>query len=288
MTNEGVVLITGCSSGIGYETALLFAGKGYKTYATVHALRSEGTKHLIEVARQNNLTLEVRELDVTSDESVKRAVKSIIKDEGKIDILINNAGFGFLGPLEEFSIAEIQKQFETNFYGAVRVTQEVLPGMRARKIGRILTITSINGLVSFPLYGVYSSSKFALETYMEVLRFEVRPFCVQVAIIEPGVFRTNFWINRQHPVTSEGDYSAYHSLKKFYTVLESKKALEQNGVIKTIAHPHRVAQTLHRLAECHNPPLRTIVGLDAKFLYVTRKLLPERLWFWLLSIAYNW
>ena len=158
-----VALITGCSSGFGYLTALKFARNGIITFASVRDLNSEGTVQLKKVADEEKLPLDIIQIDVTNDESVKKGVEYIIQKNKRIDVLVNNAGVGYYGPVEEFSIEEIQSQYNINVLGVVRTVKEVMPWMRKQKNGLIINVSSVAGLVTFPLYGLYSSSKYALE-----------------------------------------------------------------------------------------------------------------------------
>ena len=159
-----VVLITGCSTGIGYYSALTFARNGYCVFASVRDMHSNGKEVLEKIAKDEKLELSTLEIDITDEISIKKAVERIFNKEGRIDILVNNAGVMHLGPVELFTIDEIKQQFEINFFGTLRMIKEVVPIMRNQKSGKIINISSINGLVSAPLYGIYSSSKFALRS----------------------------------------------------------------------------------------------------------------------------
>jgi NAD(P)-dependent dehydrogenase (short-subunit alcohol dehydrogenase family) len=185
-----VVLITGGSDGLGKAAAILLAERGYRVVAA-----GRSPKKLAEMetlASQKKLPLSTVELDVCSDESVKEAVQRVIGEYGAIDVLINNAGVGYMAAVEEIAMADFKQQFETNLFGVLRVTQAVLPNMRERRSGRILMISSVAGLVSPPTYGAYSSSKHALEGLSNALRLELYPFGIRVVLIEPGYIVTNF------------------------------------------------------------------------------------------------
>src|SRR5215467_3244424 len=185
-----VVLITGATDGLGKAAAILLAEHGYRVYAAGRS--KEKRAGLDELAQTNNLPLRSLELDVTSDNSVRTAVEKILTDAGQIDVLINNAGLGYMAVVEELKMEDMRQQFETNVFGVLRVTQAVLPSMRARRSGRILMISSVAGLVSPPTYGAYSSSKHALEGLSNSLRLELHPFNIAVVLIEPGYIVTNF------------------------------------------------------------------------------------------------
>ena len=188
---EKVALVTGSSSGIGYETSLALAREGYFTYATMRDLKKEAV--IKKIAEEENLPLKVIELDVDNDDSVQNAVETIIEEKQRIDVLVNNAGWGIWGTAEDVSIEEFRAQFETNFFSVVRMIQKVAPIMRKQGTGDIVNISSIAGRIGFPVSTAYISSKFAIEGLSESLRYELGPFGIDVIIIEPGVIKTNFF-----------------------------------------------------------------------------------------------
>lgn len=188
--NKKVAVVTGSSSGIGLETSLLLARNGFYTYVTMRNL--DKSKTITDLKQKEKLSLEVLKLDVTTDESVKEAIHRITNEQGRIDVLVNNAGYALVGPFEELSIEEFKEQFETNVFGVIRVTQSVLPIMRRQKCGTIINISSIAGKIGFPLTSAYVSSKFALEGLCESMAYEVEEFGIKVILIEPGVIKTNF------------------------------------------------------------------------------------------------
>ena len=185
-----VAVVTGSSSGIGFETSLLLAKNGFFTYATMRNL--DKSNKIIDLKLKEKLPLEVLELDVTDDKSVKEAIEKIANEQGTVNVLVNNAGYALVGPLEELSIQEFKEQFETNVFGAIRVTQAVLPIMRKQRHGTIVNISSIAGRIGFPLTSAYVSSKFALEGLSESMAYEIDQFGTKVVLIEPGVIKTNF------------------------------------------------------------------------------------------------
>src|SRR6476646_4345434 len=189
MKAESVALVTGSSSGIGFETSLLLARSGYHTYASMRNL--EKSKTLTEIANREKLPLQVVQLDVNDDKSVKDAIYKIENEQGRIDVVVNNAGYLLIGPLEELSIEEFKEQFDTNFFGAIRVIKEVLPIMRRQKAGTIINVSSIAGRIGLPLNSPYVSSKFALEGLSESISYEIEQFGIKVVLIEPGVIKTN-------------------------------------------------------------------------------------------------
>jgi NAD(P)-dependent dehydrogenase (short-subunit alcohol dehydrogenase family) len=184
LKHEPVVVITGSSTGIGFETSLAFAQNGYRTYATMRDLsKAEPIK---KIAIREQLPLKVVQMDVDDCGSVKEAIKKTFEEEKRIDILINNAGYGLFGALEDLTIEDIKKQFETNFFGAIRTIQQVLPIMRSQRSGNIVNISSMSGFIGFPVSSTYVSSKFALEGMSESLSYEVESFGINVMLIEPG------------------------------------------------------------------------------------------------------
>jgi NAD(P)-dependent dehydrogenase (short-subunit alcohol dehydrogenase family) len=192
MTNGGElqksVLITGATDGLGRATALLLAQRGYRVFAAGRS--AEKRAQLDALAKEKNLSLETLELDVCDDASVQRAVAAVLAKAGAIDVLFNNAGVNFSAAVEDLRMEDWRRQFETNFFGVLRVTQAVVPHMRQRKRGRIVMMSSVSGFVTAPTQGAYSSSKFALEAMSSALRLELFPFGVQVVLIEPGYIVT--------------------------------------------------------------------------------------------------
>jgi NAD(P)-dependent dehydrogenase (short-subunit alcohol dehydrogenase family) len=183
------VLITGATDGLGKAAALLLAARGYRVFAAGRS--PEKRAQLDALARERKLSIETVELDVCDDRSVETAVSAVLEKPGGLDVLINNAGIVYASTVEDTLMEDWRRQFETNFFGVVRVTQAVLPHMRARRRGRILMMSSVSGLVTPPTHGPYSSSKHALEGLSNALRMEMYPFNVDVVLIEPGYIVTN-------------------------------------------------------------------------------------------------
>jgi NAD(P)-dependent dehydrogenase (short-subunit alcohol dehydrogenase family) len=193
LKDQKVAVVTGSSTGIGFETCLMLGRNGIRTYATMRDLSKADL--IKKFAEKEGLPLIVIQMDVDKDDSVVRAFKEIYEDdEGgmRLDILINNAGFGLFGALEDQTIENIRKQFETNLFGAVRTIQQVLPKMRDQRSGTIINISSLAGYIGFPASSVYVSTKFALEGLSESLAYEIQPYGISVILIEPGVIKTNF------------------------------------------------------------------------------------------------
>lgn len=284
-----MILITGCSSGIGFNIALKFARNGHKTYASLRNLAGEGAKKLLTIRTKENLPLEVIQIDVTKEETITKSVTEILSKEGHIDVLINNAGFGYLGAIEDFSITEIKDQYETNIFGVLRMVKEVAPQMREQRQGLIINVSSINGLVPFPLFSIYSSSKFAIETLSEGLRFELSHFGVKVVLIEPGSFATKFSENRKYPKNLGTTASAYKELTdNFFARYKKTHDASKVGLVSKVVNPEKVVNKIYEIAQTSNPKPRYKMGYDAFFFYYLKKLAPWWLWEKLLHKAYKW
>jgi NAD(P)-dependent dehydrogenase (short-subunit alcohol dehydrogenase family) len=258
MTKKKVAVVTGSSSGIGYETALLLARNGFDTFATMRNMNK--SKEIIDVAKKENLPLRVLQLDVTDDKSVVDAIYNISKEKNSIDVLVNNAGYGFMGSVEDSSLDEIKAQFETNFFGVIRVMQKVIPIMRTQKSGTIVNVSSIAGRIGFPMGSAYVSSKFALEGLSESMSYELKQFGIKIVLIEPGVINTNFAFVTPKKV-----------LDTNYSQLMNK--LEEN-LFSTIANgtsPKEVANVILRAITEASPERRYLVGNDALELISARK-----------------
>jgi NAD(P)-dependent dehydrogenase (short-subunit alcohol dehydrogenase family) len=197
MVKASIALVTGSSSGIGFETSLALARKGIDTFATMRTPQKGDT--IKKIAKAENLPITVLKMDVNNDGSVRKVVKKIVDKENRIDILVNNAGYGLFGALEDLTTKEIKNQFETNYFGAVRAIKEVLPTMRKQRRGIIVNVTSIAGVVGIPGECIYCSSKFALEGLSESISYELRPYGIRVILIEPGVINSNFVPNIKFP-----------------------------------------------------------------------------------------
>ncbi|HEY6537098.1 MAG TPA: SDR family oxidoreductase [Candidatus Nitrosocosmicus sp.] len=268
MYSKKTALVTGSSSGIGFETALLLAKSGFYTFAT--ARNPEKSAELKEIANKSNLPLELLFLDVNDENSIKKVVSTIIERNGQIDIVINNAGYGASGALEDFSIDEIKSLFETNFFGALRVIQIVLPYMRMQKNGIIVNISSIGGKIPFPFSSAYASTKFALEGLSEALQYEVEQFGIKIILIEPGIIKTNFLENAKKAKKSLSTSSPYYDLLQ--KRINKVKTMFENGT-----SPDEVAKViLNAISSNNEPDLRYVVGNDANSLLEKRKNMSER------------
>src|SRR4029078_4169119 len=192
---QKVAIVTGSSSGMGFETSLILARNGFYTYATMRKVEGEGSKQLADITKSENLPLKIIRLDVNDDKSVNDAISSIAKEKGRIDVVVNNAGYDLMGALEETSMDELKGQFETNLYGPVRVIQSVIPIMRKQGAGTIVNVTSLGGRISFPLNSAYHATQFALAGLSESIQSELEPFGIKIIVIEPGGVGSNFLRN---------------------------------------------------------------------------------------------
>ena len=183
---EEVAVVTGSSSGIGFETSLALARNGFHTYATMRKLDGGGSNQITDIAKNENLPLDVVQLDVDDDKSVLDAINKIVSEKDRIDVVVNNAGYALIGAFEENSMEEIKAQFETNFFGAVRVMKAVIPTMRKQRSGKIVNISSMGGRISFPLDSIYHGTKFALEGLSESIQYELEPFGIKIIVIGQG------------------------------------------------------------------------------------------------------
>jgi NAD(P)-dependent dehydrogenase (short-subunit alcohol dehydrogenase family) len=260
MKAQNVGLVTGSSSGIGFETSLMLARNGFNTYASMRNL--EKSKSIREIANKEKLPLQVVQLDVNDDKSVKEAIDKVVAENQRIDVLVNNAGYGLLGSLEDLSTEEIKAQFETNFFGVVRVTQQVLPIMRKQNNGTIVNISSVGGRIGIPGLSAYHSTKFALEGLSESISYELEPFGIRVVVIEPGFIRTNIMNSSILAKKAQDLNSPYFSLTQ--QLEESFKSAMENT--SASSPPEEVAKVVLQAVTSQNPKLRYVVGNDASSL----------------------
>ena len=250
-----VTLVTGSSSGMGFATAIILARAGIHTYASMRHLKKYKT--ITELASAENLPLQVVQLDVNDKKSVIEAITKIVTEKERIDVLVNNAGYGLLGSLEDVSIEEMKAQFETNFFGVIRVTQLVLPIMRKQKSGTIVNVSSVGGRIGLPVLSAYHSTKFALEGLSESMSYELESFGIRVVIIEPGVIRTNIMNSSIVAKKAQDPKSPYFSL--IQKVENNFKLMMENES----SPPEEVAKVILGVVTSENPQLRYTVGNDA-------------------------
>jgi NAD(P)-dependent dehydrogenase (short-subunit alcohol dehydrogenase family) len=254
MPDPRIVLVTGASSGVGQSTARLLAQRGFKVFGT--SRNPAGAASIPAV--------EMLPLDVRADDSVRKCIDAVAHHGGRIDVLINNAGQELAGALEELSSEEARAQFETNFFGVVRMVGAVLPLMRRQGRGHIITVSSLAGLAPIPFLGMYSATKFALEGYVEALRHEVKPFNVLVSLVEPGFLKTPMTNNRQLAANRIAEYEPWRR-----RALDAIRASEDKA-----PGPDIVAETVLEIVSSGRPRLRYLVGQQAKLVAGLRRFLP--------------
>lgn len=242
------VIITGTSKGIGLETALAFARAGYKVFATMR--NPDKATDFKQKIKDESLNISISSMDVDSDESVKQCMDTILRENGSIDVLINNAGIECHGSIEETSMADFKAVMETNYFGVLRCTKALLPVMRTNRNGCIINIASIAGKIANTPLGAYAASKFALEAVSEALAQEVKPFNIRVAIVEPGIINTQMAND-----ISISDDCIYPQTKRFAGLFAAS--------LKTPTQPSTVAEKILEIAESNSWQLRYPVGPDA-------------------------
>lgn len=249
------VLITGTSTGVGFESAILFAKNGYKVYATMR--NTKKSESLQKRIHEENLPIEILPLEVTDISSIKKAVNTIIENDGKIDILINNAGAGFAKTLEQTSEEEIKWVTDVNYLGVVYCTQAVLPHMRSQKSGSIINVTSVGGLVGQPFNELYCGAKFAVEGFIESLATYVGPFFnINFSLVEPGGISTEFMNSAISNTMVDGQFATGEYLPIFQKYLEGNQQRANESKEQVYQTPLEVAQVLLEVAQDENPPLR--------------------------------
>jgi NAD(P)-dependent dehydrogenase (short-subunit alcohol dehydrogenase family) len=263
-----VALVTGSSSGIGYETSLLLARNQIATYASMRNLKKGDD--LLKIVTNEKIPLKVIQLDVDDDKSVMNAVNTIVEENGRIDILVNNAGFDMFGPLEDLTIDEIKAQFETNFFGLIRTTKAVIPTMRKQQSGTIVNISSLGGRIGLlPFLTAYHASKFAVEGFTESLRQELVQFDIDIILIEPGAIRSNFIDNSKNAKNYNPENSPYsNTIQKVFEGFES--------IMGNSSHPEDVAETILKAVNTTTPDMRYPVGKDAEFALKVREKLSDK------------
>ena len=272
-----VAVVTGSSSGIGFETSLLLARKGFYTYATMRNLNK--SQKINDVVEKENLPLKILQLDVTDDKSVKDAIRQITDESSRIDVLVNNAGYGVMGAVEDLSIDEFKSQFETNFFGVIRVTKEVIPIMRNQGSGNIINVSSVGGRIGIPLNTAYISSKFAIEGFSESMRYELEQFGIDVILIEPGVVKTNFFENADVVVNNnDNNTSTTNNITSPYSQLTQKlfEGFEPMLNSSSSSVSSDVAEVIYQVIESNNRDVRYPVGKDAVSIIKTRQNLSDK------------
>jgi NAD(P)-dependent dehydrogenase (short-subunit alcohol dehydrogenase family) len=262
------VLITGCSSGIGFATAQAFARRGATVFATARRPQA--------LAALTGAGVQTLALDVLDDDSMRTAVGEVQSRCGAIDVLVNNAGYALQAPVEEADLDDVRRQFETNVFGLVRLTQLVLPGMRQQRSGRVINLSSMGGRFTFPGGGFYHATKHAVESLSDALRMELAPFGISVVVIEPGPVRTEFGTTALDTLGSStaGGPGPYDDL--MHRVAATYASTYAGRGRSLASSPERVASVIVAAAESRRPRARYVVGPVAHALLTSRRLLPDR------------
>jgi short-subunit dehydrogenase len=269
-TTSKIVLITGATAGIGRQTALHLVGQGHHVIAT-----GRKPAELAKVKQEAGLgKLDTVLLDVTSPASIAAALAEVDKltDGRGIDVLVNNAGFGILGPTSEIDDSEMRRQYETNVFGLMNVTRAFIPQMRERGAGRIINVSSVGGRITLPYFGVYNSTKYAVESLSEALRWELKPFGIDVVLIEPGVIRTNF------EATAVSGLSQFASTP--YAVAVEKYEQMSKMADKFASNPIVIAKAISRAVRARRPSARYVAPWSTNFAIWLNALVPQRMWDW--------
>jgi NAD(P)-dependent dehydrogenase (short-subunit alcohol dehydrogenase family) len=265
------ILITGGTDGLGRAAATLLASEGYRVFAAGRSPQKRAA--LEQFAEEHELPLETLDLDVTSDESADRAVAEVERRAGSVDVLVNNAGIAFAAVIEEISLDDLRKQFETNLFGAVRMAKRVLPGMRERRRGRVLNMSSIAGKTSNPILGAYSASKHALEAISDAMRMELAQFGIHVVLLEPGIIPTN--INRTGAELS-AQYVDNAATSPYARVYLGFLKMWRERVAGAKTTPEDCARVILHAIRAESPRPRYLVTREAKITAAMRWLLSDR------------
>jgi NADP-dependent 3-hydroxy acid dehydrogenase YdfG len=275
-----VVLITGCSSGIGEATARRLAGHGWKVYAS--ARRPESIEHLASAG------CELLQLDVCDEQSMRAAVATVEREHGAVGVLVNNAGYSQGGPIEQVPLEAVRRQFETNVFGLIALTQLVLPAMRAQHWGKVVNVGSMGGKLTLPGGGLYHATKHSLEAISDALRFEVRGFGVNVVLVEPGLITTEFGktaaatlgeADSDGPGRDRANGGVSGPYREFNTKLAAMTAGVYEGPMRHLGGgPDVVAKAIEKAISRRRAPSRMLLTPSAHLTVFQRKLLPDRLW----------
>lgn len=284
MSNSSkIVLITGATAGIGRMTAIHLAKAGHHVIATgrkpveLVRLREEAAAELLALRHReprHSGRLDTLLLDVTSSSSIEAAVLEVDKlTQGRgLDVLVNNAGFGILGPTSEISDSEMRRQYETNVFGLMNVTRAFLPRMIARRNGRIINVSSVGGRITLPYFGVYNSTKYAVESLSDAMRYELRPFGIDVTMIEPGVIRTNFEATAVANLNALADGPYKVAVRKYEEMSKFADRFASNPIV--------IAKAIARAVKARRPAARYVAPFSTNFVILFSRLFPTRVWDW--------
>lgn len=275
MTKSKIVLITGSTAGIGRTTALYLARQGHRVIAT-----GRKVVELAAVKREaKGLPIDTVLLDVTSASSISSAIAAVDQITGGhgVDVLINNAGFGIFGPTSEIDDAEMRRQYDTNVFGAMNVTRAFLPKMMQRRAGRIINVSSVGGRITLPYFGVYNSTKYAIESLSDSLRYELRPFGIDVALIEPGMIRTGFEATAAEGLARFADTPYAAALQNYDKMSKSADKFAANPIV--------IAKAIARAVDARRASARYVAPCRAYLILGMSAFLPRAVWDWMMRKA---
>ena len=263
--NQKVILITGASSGIGYDAATALAAEGHKVYAAARRVE------MMEPLKAMGIT--PVKMDVTDEQSMADGVKAVLEQEGRIDVLVNNAGYGYFGSIENVSMAEARRQQEVNVFGLARLCQLVLPTMRKQGSGRIVNTSSIAGKIMLPFGGWYNVSKFSVEALSDALRMEVKPFGIDVVMIEPGGIKTDWGIIAARHLKESSAGTPYEADGSRFA-----DVMHYGYSSNLLSSPHVITRAILRAVDSHHPKARYRTGRASHLLVFLHDVLPTRCW----------
>jgi NAD(P)-dependent dehydrogenase (short-subunit alcohol dehydrogenase family) len=275
---DHVAVVTGSSSGIGFEIALTLARNGFQTYATMRNLaKSENIK---SIASKENLPIHIEQLDVIDNNSVTNAIQAIVSKADRIDVLVNNAGYALAGAFEDLAIEEIKAQYETNFFGLIRTTQAVLPNMRKQKSGTIVNISSGAGRFGYPTGSAYVSTKFAVEGLSESMAYELEPLGIKVILVEPGVIKTNIANGMVIAKKSQNSNSPYSQIMQ-------KMSTSFEHMLENASSPDLVAKVVLQAVTSENPSLRYLAGKDVEMWVEAKRNMSDDEFYKMMKQSFN-
>jgi NAD(P)-dependent dehydrogenase (short-subunit alcohol dehydrogenase family) len=273
-----VAVVTGSSSGIGFEIALMLARNGFQTYATMRNLaKSENIK---SIASKENLPIHIEQLDVTDNNSVTNAIQAIVSKADRIDVLVNNAGYALTGAFEDLAIEEIKAQYETNLFGLIRTTQAALPIMRKQKSGTIVNISSGARRFGYPVGSAYVSTKFAVEGLSESMAYELEPFGIKVILVEPGVIKTNIANGMVIAKKSQNSNSPYSQIMQ-------KMSTSFEHMLENASSPDLVAKVVLQAVTSENPSLRYLAGKDVEIWVEAKRNMSDDEFYKMIKQSFN-
>jgi len=275
---DHVAVVTGSSSGIGFEIALTLARNGFQTYATMRNLaKSENIK---SIASKEKLPIHIEQLDVIDNNSVTNAIQAIVSKADRIDVLVNNAGYALAGAFEDLAIEEIKAQYETNFFGLIRTTQAVLPIMRKQKSGTIVNISSGAGRFGYPTGSAYVSTKFAVEGLSESMAYELEPLGIKVILVEPGVIKTNISNGMVIAKKSQNSNSPYSQIMQ-------KMSTSFEHMLENASSPDLVAKVVLQAVTSENPSLRYLAGKDVEMWVEAKRNMSDDEFYKMMKQSFN-